>query len=153
MNIIEMAKEADIYVAHLNKPMTDKEVRLAFLERFAALVRAEVLKEQALQNLTDFHQYIEATEPVKQEPVAWLFQNEETGRTMCVDVQQVEWNFEKNNPRLQKIHPLYAAPVDAKAIRAEALEEAAEYVDRNLYTAGEYAEKLRERAATIRGLK
>jgi hypothetical protein len=87
-------------------------------------------------------------EPVKQEPVAWLFQHEETGRTLCVDVQQVQWNFEKNNPRLQKIHPLYAAPVDAKAIReerdsmwlaqmefeekrvrAEALEEAAKVCD------------------------
>ena len=47
MNIIELAKEADIYVAHLNKPMTDKEVRLAFLERFAALVRSEALEEAA----------------------------------------------------------------------------------------------------------
>ena len=45
MNIIELAKEADIYVAHLNKPMTDKEVRLAFLERFAALVREQTLKD------------------------------------------------------------------------------------------------------------
>ena len=47
MNIIELAKDADIYVAHLNKPMTDKEVRLAFLERFAELVRAEALEEAA----------------------------------------------------------------------------------------------------------
>ena len=47
MNIIELTKEADIYVAHLNKPMTDNEVRLAFLERFAALVRKEALEEAA----------------------------------------------------------------------------------------------------------
>ena len=45
MNIIELAKEADIYVAHLNKPMTDKEVRLSFLERFASLVRADLMKQ------------------------------------------------------------------------------------------------------------
>ena len=53
MNIIELAKEADIHVAHLNKPMTDEEVRLAFLERFAALVRAESAKEdlEVLENL------------------------------------------------------------------------------------------------------
>lgn len=44
------------------------------------------------------------------EPVAWLFQNEETGLTECVDTQQVEWGFEKNNPRWQKIAPLYTAP-------------------------------------------
>jgi hypothetical protein len=42
-----------------------------------------------------------------QEPVAWMFQHEETGRTMCVDAQQVEWGFEKGNPRLKKIAPLY----------------------------------------------
>jgi hypothetical protein len=44
------------------------------------------------------------------EPVAWLFQNEETGLTECVDIQQVEWGFEKNNPRWQKIAPLYTHP-------------------------------------------
>jgi hypothetical protein len=43
--VIKLAKEADIYVAHLNKPMTDKEVRLAFLEKFAALVRADLMKQ------------------------------------------------------------------------------------------------------------
>jgi hypothetical protein len=45
-----------------------------------------------------------------QEPVAWMFQHEETGRAMCVDAQQVEWGFEKGNPRLKKIAPLYTAP-------------------------------------------
>ena len=44
------------------------------------------------------------------EPVAWLFQHEETGLTDCIDTQQVEWGFEKNNPRWQKIAPLYTAP-------------------------------------------
>jgi hypothetical protein len=43
-------------------------------------------------------------------PVAWLFQHEETGVVHIVDCQQVEWGFEKNNPRLQKIGPLYAIP-------------------------------------------
>ena len=46
----------------------------------------------------------------QQEPVAWMFQHEETGRTMCVDAQQVEWGFEKGNPRLKKIAPLYTSP-------------------------------------------
>ena len=46
----------------------------------------------------------------EQEPVAWMFQHEETGRTMCVDSQQVEWGFEKSNPRLKKIAPLYTTP-------------------------------------------
>jgi hypothetical protein len=42
-----------------------------------------------------------------QEPIGYLFQHEETGLTMVVDVQQVEWGFEKNNPRHQKIGPVY----------------------------------------------
>jgi len=46
----------------------------------------------------------------KHEPVAWMFQHEETGRTMCVDAQQLKWGFEKGNPRLKKIAPLYTTP-------------------------------------------
>lgn len=53
------------------------------------------------------------TEP---EPVAWMFQHEETGRTMCVDSQQVEWGFEKGNPRLKKIGPLYTHPPQRKPL-------------------------------------
>jgi hypothetical protein len=44
------------------------------------------------------------------EPIGYLFQHEETGLTMVVDVQQVEWGFEKNNPRHQKIGPVYTTP-------------------------------------------
>jgi hypothetical protein len=46
----------------------------------------------------------------KEKPVAWMFQHEETGITSTVDAQQVEWGFEKNNPRLQKVCALYAIP-------------------------------------------
>lgn len=41
--------------------------------------------------------------PPLPEPDAYLFQHDETGQTMFVDSQQVEWGFEKNNPRLHKI--------------------------------------------------
>lgn len=44
------------------------------------------------------------------EPVAWMYQQEDTGVTMCAVVQQVGSGFEKNNPRWQKIAPLYTAP-------------------------------------------
>jgi hypothetical protein len=101
---LKLAEEALVYHTQQTRPIQKTDEALAAIR--------EVLAE-----------------PVKQEPVAWLFQHEETGRTMCVDVQQVQWNFEKNNPRLQKIHPLYAAPVDAKAIREAALEEAAKVCD------------------------
>ena len=41
------------------------------------------------------------------EPEAYLFQHEDTGQTMFVEAQQVEWGFEANNPRLQKISGVY----------------------------------------------
>jgi hypothetical protein len=49
--------------------------------------------------------------PVKQpEPVAWMFQHEETESIECIDTQQVKCGFEKNNPSWQKSAPLYTAP-------------------------------------------
>jgi hypothetical protein len=54
-----------------------------------------------------------------QEPIGYLFQHEETGLTTVVDVQQVEWGFEKNNPRHQKIGPLYTTPPAAPVQSAE----------------------------------
>ena len=57
-------------------------------------------------------------------PVAWLFQHEETGVVHIVDCQQVEWGFEKNNPRLQKIGPLYAIPETHRIVRVELLRRA-----------------------------
>lgn len=40
-------------------------------------------------------------------PDSYLFQHEETGVTQCVDGQQVEWGFENNNPRLQRIGGMF----------------------------------------------
>ena len=56
-----------------------------------------------------------------QEPIGYLFQHEETGLTMVVDVQQVEWGFEKNNPRHQKIGPVYTTPPAAQRPDVDAL--------------------------------
>ena len=44
------------------------------------------------------------------EPVAYMYQHEETGIVGFVDHQQIEWGFEKANPRLQIICPLYRLP-------------------------------------------
>lgn len=62
-------------------------------------------------------------------PVAWEFQHEETGLIDFVDPQQVEWGFEKNNPRWQKIGPVYRHPPTPAAVPEEAtpeMEQAAE---------------------------
>ena len=63
--VIEMAREADIAVAHMNKPMTDEEVRLAWCNEFATLVREDERKEQALQRLSDIHQEMEQLRMLK----------------------------------------------------------------------------------------
>jgi hypothetical protein len=52
--------------------------------------------------------------PVAQgEPVAWMWQHEETGRTGFVDAWQVEQGWQKNNPRNRIVGPLYTTPQQA----------------------------------------
>jgi len=45
-----------------------------------------------------------------QEPVAWMFQNDETCRMTFVESQQLERGWEKENQRYKKIGPLYTHP-------------------------------------------
>lgn len=65
------------------------------------------------------------------EPDAYLFQNDETGLVDIVDAQQVEWGFEKNNPRWKRCGEMYEAATlkayaDAKVREAlEALRDIA----------------------------
>jgi hypothetical protein len=40
-------------------------------------------------------------------PIAYMYQHDETGRIGFVDPQQIEWGFEKANPRLHIVAPLY----------------------------------------------
>jgi hypothetical protein len=51
-----------------------------------------------------------ASEPPKQEPVAWMWQHDETGRTGFVDMWQLENGWKKINPRLLLVCPLYTTP-------------------------------------------
>jgi hypothetical protein len=52
--------------------------------------------------------------PVAQgEPVAWMWQHEETGRTGFVDAWQVEQGWQKNNPRNRIVGPLYTTSQQA----------------------------------------
>lgn len=44
------------------------------------------------------------------EPEAFMYQHDETGQIGFIDIQQIEWGFEKNNPRLKIICPLYRSP-------------------------------------------
>lgn len=55
------------------------------------------------------HRFVEKL--AKQEPVAWMYQHEETGLVGFVDQYQIDNGFKERNPRLQCYTPLYAAPV------------------------------------------
>ena len=44
------------------------------------------------------------------EPVAWMFQHEDTGMVSIIDLQQIEWGFEAANPRWKKVSALYTTP-------------------------------------------
>lgn len=69
------------------------------LNMLKAVQQAEDHIEQPLEMV--------AAPVVLPEPEAYLFQHEDTGQTMFVEAQQVEWGFEANNPRLQKISGVY----------------------------------------------
>jgi hypothetical protein len=42
----------------------------------------------------------------EKETLAWMYQHEETGRVGFIDQCQVDWGFEKGNPRLRLLFPL-----------------------------------------------
>lgn len=47
------------------------------------------------------------------EPVGWMWQHEENGRTGFVDCWQVENGWQENNPRLRLVSKLYTHPQPA----------------------------------------
>jgi hypothetical protein len=100
------------FKAVMLKPAQDAEISIIDFNGKMAICADEgpilVTKEQAMK----FFDLQPAT--TVQEPIGYLFQHEETGLTMVVDVQQVEWGFEKNNPRHQKIGPVYTTPPAAQ---------------------------------------
>ena len=155
VNIIELAKEAGLLA-------DDSEVWLPpyqeAMERFTALVRAEVLAEQAQlqqakemlfavddvvkQSIDDIktlscagfvlptmtlkteasqvktmtpEEYKTFIEPVKQEPVAWMDLHKELGQLRWMGGDE-GWDNAIHAVR-KRLEELYAAPVDAKAIR------------------------------------
>ena len=74
-------------------------------DEILAAIREE-LAEQALQKLSDFHQYMEATEQEKQEPVAVISES-------AIGLVKLH----ANGVSLPFGTPLYAAPVSAEAIQ------------------------------------
>jgi hypothetical protein len=75
---------------------------------------AAPVQEPAIKQGWDVDTLLDKPAAPVQELIGYLFQHEETGLTTVVDVQQVEWGFEKNNPRHQKIGPVYTTPPAAQ---------------------------------------
>lgn len=87
--VLELAREAELARQFaLEVPFVVDR-----LQRFAALIEREVRGGA--------------------EPVAFEFQHEDTGLIDFVDPQQVEWGFQKNNPRWQLIGPVFRHPAPA----------------------------------------
>lgn len=53
---------------------------------------------------------VAASPAVQVEPVAWMWQHDDTGRTGFVDAWQLANGWREANPRLHVTTPLYAAP-------------------------------------------
>ena len=106
--IIEMARQAGFFINDkltVTSPFIEDICISPMLKEFAKLVAEKAIKE--------------ALAHPEQEPVAWMFQHEETGRTVCIDAQQLGWGFEKGNPRLKKIAPLYTTSPQRKPLLDE----------------------------------
>ncbi|MFN4037344.1 hypothetical protein [Comamonas aquatica] len=57
------------------------------------------------------------------EPDSYCFQHEETGLTQYVDAQQVEWGFEKNNPRWKRVGAAYSEQQVRELLAAHGIQE------------------------------
>lgn len=65
----------------------------------------------------------EATPVQLPEPDSYIFQHEETGLTQFVDAQQVQWGFEKNNPRWKRVGSTYTEQQVRELLAAHGIQE------------------------------
>lgn len=93
------------------------------------------------------------------EPVAYMYQHEDTGIVGFVERYQLDNGFEKLNPRLTLIGPLFAAPQDTAAIEQRVAEACAKRFDQMADEAevdlafSVLVEYFRENASTFRSGK
>lgn len=89
--IIRMAQQADIEVAHMNKPMTNAEVKQAFLEFFAKRV---LWSDSLFQSLIDGERAAEREACAK----------------LCDEIEDDHWNLYKGRPPYKGNEPGRADP-------------------------------------------
>lgn len=97
-------------------------------ERIAGLLRplCERIKQFDGDRMpeVDMGNPISVAAPVQlPEPDSYCFQHEETGLTEYVDAQQVEWGFEKNNPRWKRVGAAYSEHQVRQLLAAHGIKE------------------------------
>lgn len=85
-------------------------------------------------------------------PYAWMWQHEENGNIGFVDWWQVENGWQKANPRLKIVRPLYATPSAALALLAEAREALEDLLDTG-FVGGPQGKRARAAVARIDALE
>ncbi len=112
--------------------MTDRELMQMALDALEDIADDAEESHKTVAAIEAIRARLEQPEP---KPVAWMYQQEDTGVTMCAVVQQVGSGFEKNNPRWQKIAPLYTAPPQREwqGLTDEEYEAMAEHYVTNCY--------------------
>jgi hypothetical protein len=85
---------------------TVKGLRAELAEAKGSIKLANELRWKAEKELQESLK----AQPAQSEQVAWMWQHDETGRTGFVDPWQVENGWQKLNPRLKLIRPLYTPP-------------------------------------------
>ncbi len=104
-----MCRQTTIMTTIQDEDEDEDALTIAYMYGVRDAIKRIKLLEQRIIDLQG-HDDLSHIDRKLSEPVAWMFQHEETGLTDCVDAQQVESGYEKNNPRWQKICPLYTAP-------------------------------------------
>lgn len=153
--LITQIGEAACLAPKASVPEFTAEQKDRFAKAFdAAFAKAGLPQKQPEKTNTQlYHGTATPAQPVKQRPVAWRVHpfdygvGHEGAYAMTMRLEQVEaWNRKG-----WIVESLYATPVDAKAIRADALEEAAEWCEAKQSYSAMHANT--EFAAGIRGLK
>ncbi len=116
--------------------VAEKDARIAELEGWYTRAMSDVRiaeLERALEICTELHNELQSEcEKLESqgagEPVAWMWQHEETGRIGFIDPWQFEQGWQASNPRHKLIKPLYTRPPAPE--QAEVVKDAQRY--RNL---------------------
>jgi hypothetical protein len=127
-------EQLELYAApQPRKRLTDEELRQCAETMYAEPLYAHHYDQTALElcDVCGWKTLIpgegclncERQPKAEQEPVAWMWQHDETGRTGFVDSWQLANGWQEQNPRLHIVSPLYAAPQPRRRLTDEEIRD------------------------------